>query len=101
MDRYSNVVIDNKNIKKRAYESSIPLTIEKNENDIYFYTVQGDRLDLIADEYYGDVSLWVLIATANKLGKGTLYPPPGTQLRIPYNPTDELQDSWLKTDLNR
>jgi nucleoid-associated protein YgaU len=43
----------------------------------------GDRLDLIAKEYYGDETFWFVIAVSNNLGRGTLYVPPGTLLRIP------------------
>lgn len=43
----------------------------------------GDRLDLIAKEYYGDETFWFVIAVSNNLGKGTLHVPPGTILRIP------------------
>ena len=101
MDRYSNVKVENKEPNKKTFNSSIPPTIEKDANDTYFYTVKGDRLDLIADEWYGDASLWPIIATANGLGKGTLFPIPGTQLGIPYNPTEEIQEKWLQTDTNR
>lgn len=49
--------------------------------DVYT-TVQGDRLDIIAGDYYGDGSLWWIIAAASGIGWG-LQVPPGTFLRIP------------------
>ena len=39
----------------------IPLNI----NDIYVITVAGDRLDLLANQFYNDTRLWWIIATAN------------------------------------
>ena len=42
-----------------------------------------DRIDLLAFKYYGDVTLWWVIAKANHLGKGTLRLEPGRQIRIP------------------
>lgn len=49
-----------------------------------FYTIaEGDRLDLLAADYYGDSELWWVIARANP---EILYPedlPVGTVIRIP------------------
>ncbi len=69
--------------KKRMYSTTIYPKIEKSAKDIYIYTVKGDRLDLIADEYYGDVELWFVIAHANGIGRGTMYIEPNKQVRIP------------------
>lgn len=43
----------------------------------------GDRLDLLAKEYYGDETFWHVIAISNNLGRGTLLIPPGMIIRIP------------------
>ena len=40
----------------------------------------------MAHKYYGDKSLWWVIAVANNnVTKGSIFPIPGTQLRIPSN----------------
>jgi len=57
--------------------SSIP----KTDGDIYVITQQGDRLDNLAHQFYGDVGLWWYIAKANNLTFITI--PVGTSLRIP------------------
>ena len=57
--------------------SSIPST----DNDIHILTQEGDRLDLLAHQFYGDVSYWWYIAKANNLTFMTMSP--GTPLRIP------------------
>ena len=46
-----------------------------------------NRLDLLANQFYNDVTLyWIIsIANPNKLNLGSLYPSPGSQLRIPIN----------------
>ena len=55
-------------------------------NDIYVYTDSGDRYDILAQQYFGDPSLWWVILSANpQLPKNSYYPPSGTQLRIPSN----------------
>ena len=42
----------------------------------------GERLDTLAGERYGDGRLWWVIAAASGIGWG-LQVPPGTRLRIP------------------
>ena len=57
----------------------------KQESDLYIISREGDRLDLLANEFYEDPRYWWVLAEANpKLGKGTFDVPPGVQLRIPY-----------------
>jgi phage tail protein X len=51
-----------------------------------FMPTQGDRYDLLALNYYGNSSLWWIIAAANpNLGLNTLILPEGQQIRIPGN----------------
>ena len=65
----------------------IPLSFD----DIYVYTTQGDRLDILAQQYYKDSSLWWIISIANdNLPQDSLTPPVGTQIRIPPNPVPIL-----------
>ena len=55
-------------------------------NDIYVYTDEGDRFDILAQQYYQDSSLWWLISAANpQLTQMSMYPPLGIQIRIPMN----------------
>lgn len=54
------------------------------KEDTKIVSQEGDRLDLLAKEYYGDPSFWFVIARANNLGKGTLNVPGGKIIRIPY-----------------
>lgn len=58
----------------------IPLDI----SDIYVYITRGDRYDLLASSYYGDSSLWWVIAKANPSQNfDSLTPNIGSQIRIP------------------
>ena len=58
--------------------------IPPHESDIYVVTVQGDRLDLLANQYYQDPTLWWVISVANSnITFGSMFPEPGIQLRIP------------------
>jgi len=85
MNRYENIQILKTELGKRYKKTIKYPIIEKNENDIYIVGSQGDRLDNIAHKYYKDSTLWWIIARANNIGKGSLSVPIGTQIRIPYN----------------
>ena len=64
-----------------SFNTIIYSSIPKNDNDIYVISQAGDRLDLLANQFYGDVNLWWYIAKANGLKFMTIAP--GTSLRIP------------------
>lgn len=93
MDRYDNATILKTEFTNRPYYKgkqypNIPLS----ESDVYVITTVGDRLDSLAYSYYGDATLWWIIAVANNNAtKGALFPIPGTQLRIPTNINSVLQ----------
>lgn len=59
--------------------------IARDSEDIFIETRIGDRFDTIADEFYGDVTLWWIIAKANILINGSLAVESGIRLRIPIN----------------
>jgi hypothetical protein len=66
------------------YQSKIYPNIPLSSTDVYVITTIGDRLDYMAYTYYRDSSLWWIISSANNnVTKGSLFPVPGTQLRIP------------------
>ena len=90
MGRYENTKMKENNMKrgvsKKIFDgpsktstiySSIPMT----DADIYVITQPGDRLDHLAQQFYGNVNLWWYIARAN--GMKFMTTEPGTRLRIP------------------
>jgi len=91
MNRYQNIPIT-KIDKKRVYQTTRYPEIPLSENDIYVYTVQGDRFDVLAQQYYSDSSLWWIISIANdNLPQNSLIIPEGLQIRIPTNIADIIQ----------
>ena len=82
------------NKKRRSYRiikyPNIPLSV----NDIYVITTAGDRLDLLANQFYSDVRLWWVIATANRdiVRKDSLGLKPGLEIRIPSNINQIIKD---------
>lgn len=84
--RYQNVKITkNSQLGEQFYANNFYPNIPVSDNDTYVITVMGDRLDLLAFDYYGDVTLWWVIASANSLPGDSLYVEPGTQIRVPSN----------------
>jgi len=91
MSRYKNTKLKTNNsvvrgslrksYKITSHGTTIYSSIPKTSSDIYVITQYGDRLDLLANQFYGDVNLWWYIAKANNLKFMTI--PVGTRLRIP------------------
>lgn len=67
----------------KSYNTSKLITVPKSSNDRYIFAREGDRLDLLAAEFYNEPMAWFVLAVANDLGKGSLTIPAGQQIRIP------------------
>jgi hypothetical protein len=92
MNRYQDIPqtkIDGKVVYKTSRYPEIPLS----PDDIYVYTVQGDRFDILAQQFYQDSSLWwvISIANANILNQSSLVIPGGIQIRIPTSYIDVIR----------
>ena len=86
MNRYENTPIKFTSEGKRYWKQKFYPNVPLSETDDYVITTIGDRLDSLAYSYYHDSTLWWVISMANNNAtKGSLFPEPGTQLRIPTN----------------
>jgi hypothetical protein len=83
MNRYQDLSIIKDSNGRRKYTTTFVPFFDKSDNDVYVITDPSDRLDLLANQFYGDVTAWPIIATANNIGLGTLNIESGKQLRIP------------------
>jgi len=85
MNRYKYIKIEkNSEIGVKQYRDSKYPSISLSSTDIYVVTTIGDRYDLLANQYYGDSTLWWIISTANSLlPQNSIFIPVGTQIRIP------------------
>lgn len=86
MGRYTNITTlrtaGGKRYKVTTKYPDIPLSFD----DIYVYTDEGDRFDILAQAYYSDSNLWWVISNANpQLPQNSMFPPIGIQIRIPGN----------------
>jgi phage tail protein X len=108
MNRYQSVpvvIVD----KKPTYQTTKYPEIPLSDEDTYVYTTQGDRFDVLAQQYYGDQSLWWIISIANTAVAGTSLPadlpqdslviPEGNQIRIPANYPEVLNSFRILNNL--
>lgn len=95
MKRYANISVINRYDGKRVYLTTSYPTIIPSDNDFIIITNEGDYLDTLAYRYYGDPTLWWVIAMVNNIGKGRLSIEPGLSLRIPTN-INEIIDKFNK-----
>lgn len=77
---------------KMVFSPKIYPNIELRDDDIYVATETGDRLDTLAHYYYGDSTLWWIIASANNIHDAVFALPDGTILRIPVNYNDIISN---------
>ena len=84
--RYDNSITLKTAQGKPYYDSKRYPNIPLSESDLYVVTGIGDRLDNLAYRYYRDSNLWWVISMANNnVTRGSMFPIPGTQLRIPID----------------
>ena len=87
MSRYSNTKIIKKSLLPKqkkivsSYGTTLYQRIPETNGDLHVISTEGDRLDNLAFQFYGDSSLWWYIAKANDLNSINI--PAGTSLRIP------------------
>jgi len=83
-NRYTYTNIKKQPDTNKSYmESTIYPIVKSDDTDFYIISQAGDRLDLLAKKYYGNPSLWWIIAVTNNLNDANFYVKEGLQLRIP------------------
>lgn len=95
MDRYQFT-----KTQQDRYQTTRYPKFTKKQSDLYIISREGDRLDLIANEFYKDPRYWWVLAEANNVGKGTMIIKPGLQLRIPF-PITDLLDQLREVEENK
>lgn len=82
MKRYDKTPIKKSKEGFRVYSTTYYPPIPLSDSDIFITTKESSRLDSLANQYYGDYSLWWVLAKANGIrGKTALKA--GQILRIP------------------
>ena len=67
--------------KFKVFGTTLYQSIPETNGDLHVISTEGDRLDNLAFQFYGDSSLWWYIAKANNLTAMNV--PAGKSLRIP------------------
>lgn len=98
MSRYERTPIDRVELSTKykdrrgtisKYNTTIYKEVEEKDSDIYLIAQEGDRLDNLAFEYYGDQRLWWFLANVNNLSSMNV--PAGTSLRVPISTEDATE----------
>jgi len=89
--RFTGIKID-KDTGNRVQKITLYPEIRINDGDQFVYPLDGDRLESLAQRYYGDSTLWWIIAKANNIRDGSFGLPPAEKLRIPGNVQQITQD---------
>lgn len=98
MGRYTNIKTRLTSDGTKLYRTTRYPEIPRTDQDLYVITTQGDRYDVLANQYYKDSTLWWVISSANYGGEqNSYYPPIGVQLRIPANVSGIL-NNFQKTN---
>jgi hypothetical protein len=93
-NRLAKIQIINNQGTKRYFKAikypPIPLSVD----DLYVVTTSGDRFDLLANQFYGDVRLWWIIAYSNidVIRRDSFALKAGIQIRIPADINKIMED---------
>ena len=90
--RYEDIQTQKTLSGKTAYLPTIYPSVTLSNEDYYIIAREQDRMDLLANDFYGDPTLWWVIAMANDLDRDSMFPPLGFQLRIPNNANDAITE---------
>ncbi len=82
MSRYRDTKFSKKT-KVKSFGTTIYESVPERNDDMYFIAQEGDRCDVLANQFYGDSKLWWFIARVNNLKTNNI--PAGTSLRIPIS----------------
>ena len=94
MGRLTHIKIRKTQENVRYYKQIRYPEIPLNVNDLYVTTTVGDRLDLLADQFYKNTELWWVIAMANMdlVKRDSFALKPGLEIRIPTNYRQIVKD---------
>ena len=90
MRRYSTTKKKMDKSGLRVYATTYYPEIPIEDSDQFIFTKEGDRLDSLADKFYGDHRLWWVIAKSNSI-KGRIALETAKLIRIPGNITQIIE----------
>lgn len=97
MSRYSQNNIIKNSEGKRYFRNHMYPEIPIHPDDLYMETSNWDRLETLAEYFYGKSEDYWIIACANPdiIDFGSIYVPKGVQLRIPFE-VEKIKSEYIK-----
>ena len=93
MDRYKHTSKKrNEKLKQRVLKPTIYPKIPLRDSDIFINPKDMERCEHIAYRFYGDQSLWWVIAQANNIHNGSVYLDSEKQIRVPQDIKSIMMD---------
>ena len=89
---------DSTHFNKIGFDSTILPNITRQPGDPVIIASSIDRLDLLANRFYKDVTKWWIIALANNLPGDSMFIESGKQIFIPKNITKIANDLSKKNN---
>tara|TARA_Y100000389_G_C17329650_1_gene447396 strand:+ start:252 stop:599 length:348 start_codon:yes stop_codon:yes gene_type:complete len=80
--------------ERTMFTTTVYPKIIRTSEDVFIESRIGDRFDNLAHEFYGDSTLYWIIAKANNLIHGGIAVEPGIKLRIPLNTEQIVQEFY-------
>jgi len=90
---------DSPHFNKDGIDSTILPVITRQPGDPVIIASSIDRLDLLANRFYKDVTKWWIIALANNLPGDSMFIETGKQIFIPKNITKITSDLSKKNSI--
>jgi len=81
-----------KRLKQKVLKPTIYPKIPLRDDDVYMFPDDLERCEHLAFKFYGDQSLWWIIAQANNIFDGSIYLDTSKQIRVPVNISGVLID---------
>lgn len=82
-DRYVNLEVQTLPNGRQVYRSARPKNLVATEGDLRVVADEKDRLDIIANNVYGDANEWWRLAAINGRFKGSLHTKPNLEIIVP------------------
>lgn len=93
MGRYTRIPIERNVEGQQSYKRVRYPIIPRSDQDLYVFTTEEDRYDLLALQFYKSPDLWWIISRANPEYVGaSLFPGTGVQIRIPFPIQDIINE---------
>jgi hypothetical protein len=93
MGRYNRIPVKKSIEGNQYYKRIVYPIIPRSDQDLYVFTTEEDRYDLLALQFYKSPELWWVISRANPEHTGaSLFPGSGLQIRIPFPIQDIINE---------